>query len=336
MSHMLQVGLIGLGVHGQRYVRHLVEGVKGMRLVAVCRRQRTEAERAGRELEVPWYTEPEALLDDPEVHAVLIVTPPPTHLALALAALERRKPVLLEKPITQTLGEALDLQEIVGRSGTPLFLAQSLRYNLALQCARRELRRIGDVRAINASQRLPHAGIAWQNTDSTHPLGSILNTGVHLFDLVRWMLGADFDRVYCQAHRVENPFHEDLFKMQATLQNHDALVGLEVAKCTASRSSNLEIVGAQGQIWVDYQNDQVTLLQNNERTVLREAAPEHTLPRLLEDFAHHVEHGEPMPITVLDGVRTLEVVEACYRSLSENRPEPVSRPHLVERPGPMG
>jgi predicted dehydrogenase len=326
---MLQVGLIGLGMHGQRYARHLAEGVPGVRLVAVCRRERAEVERQARELGVKGYNDPEALLDDPEVHAALVVTPPPTHLALASQALQRGKPVLVEKPLTQTLGEALDLQSYVQRTGTPLFLAQSLRYNVGLLCARRELRRIGPVRSITASQRLPHADLSWQNTDSTHPLGSILNTGVHLFDLVRWLLGMEFDRVYCQAHRVENPFHEDLFKMQATLQNQETLVALEVAKCTASRSSNLEIVGAQGQLWVDYQQDAVTLVQGGERTVLREPAPSHTLPRLLEDFAHHLEHGEPMPITALDGVRTLEVVEACYRSLAENRPEPVSRPQLL-------
>jgi len=203
-----------------------------------------------------------------------------------------------------------------------------------LLVARRELRRIGAVRSVTASQRLPNSGLSWQNSDSTHPLGSILNTGVHLYDLVRWMLGVEFDRVYCQAHRVENPFHEDLFKMQATLVNHPALVGLEIAKCTQSRSSNLEIAGALGQIWVDYQTDQVTLLQGNERTTLREAGVVHTLPRVLEDFARHVENGQPMPITTLDGVRTLEVVEASYRSLAENRAEPVGRPHLVP-PAPL-
>ena len=329
---MLQIGLIGLGVHGRRYARHLVEGVPGLRLVAVCRRHRDEADRAGQEYGVTAYDKAESLIDDPEVQAILVVTPPPTHLPLVSLALERGKAVLVEKPVTQTLAEAVELQARATRSGTPLFLAQTLRYNEALLVARRELRQIGAIRSISASQRLPHADHSWQNTDSTSPLGSILNTGVHLFDTVRWVFGLEFDRVYCQAHRVENPFHEDLFKAQATLQNHDALVALEIAKCTASRSSNLEIVGAQGQIWVDYQLDQVTLLQGRERTVLREAGPQPTLPRMLADWSHHLEHGEPMPITVQDGVRTLEVVEACYRSLAENRPEPVSRPYLVTPP----
>ena len=329
---MLQVGLIGLGMHGGRYAKHLREGVDGVRLVAVCRRHRDEGERVARELGVTAYTDAEALVDDPEVHAVLIVTPPPSHLPLVRMALDRGKPVLVEKPLTQTHAEAMELQALAQRSGVPLFLAQTLRYNPALLLARRELRRLGAIRSITASQRLPHADLQWQNTDSTHPLGSILNTGVHLFDLVRWMFGLEFERVYCQAHRMDNPFHEDMFKVQASLLNHDALVSLEVAKCTASRSSNLEIVGAHGQIWVDYQEDSVMLLENRERTVLRPPSPEPTLPRMLHDFAHHLEHGEPMPITAMDGVRTLEVVEACYRSLSDNQPQPVTRPYVVPPP----
>lgn len=329
---MLQVGLIGLGIHGRRYAKHLAEGVEGVRLVAVCQRHRNELERVAGELGVTPYTEAEALVDDHEVHAVLVVTPPPAHLPVVRLALDRGKPVLVEKPLTQTLTEAIEMQALVARSGVPLFLAQTLRYNEALLAARRELRRIGPVRSITASQRLPHADLQWQNTDSTSPLGSILNTGVHLFDLVRWILGAEFERVSCQARRVQNPFHEDLFKVQATLQGHDALVALEVAKCTGSRSSNLEIVGAQGQLWVDYQTDAVTLLQGGERTVLRPPGSVPTIPHLLADFAHHLGHGQPMPITVFDGVRTLEVVEACYRSLAEDRAETVARPHLVPPP----
>jgi predicted dehydrogenase len=250
---------------------------------------------------------------------VLIVTPPPTHLSLARLALERGKPVLLEKPLTHTLDEARELEQLVHSTGTALFLAQTLRYNPALQLARHELGRIGDVRALTASQRLPHADLPWQNREASHPLGSVLNTGVHLYDLVRWMLGAEFDAVYCSAHRVENRFHEDLFKVQATLRGRETPVALEIAKCTRSRSSNLELVGERGQLWVDYQLDRVVHVEEMQRHELRAARPEHTLPHVLRDFQSHVESGATMPITASDGVRTLEVVEACYRSVRTGR-----------------
>jgi len=329
---MLRVGVIGLGVHGQRYLRHLAQDVPEACLAAVCRLDPVQAEQAGRAWGVPFFTNPNDLLEHPDVDAVAIVTPPPTHLSLATAALERGKPVLLEKPLTQVLDEAYELERVVHETGTPLFLAQTLRYNAALRVAKQEMRRIAPVRSFTASQRLPRTDLAWQNTEATHPLGSILNTGVHLYDLVRWMLEAEFERVYCLAHRMENPFHEDLFKLQATLRDEKTLVALEVAKCTQSRSSFLELVGENGQIWVDYQVDQVTLVQGSQRTLLREANPQPTLPPMLQDFVRCLRDFEPMPVTVRDGLRTLEVVEACYRSVAENQAEFVSRPHRVRLP----
>ena len=321
---MMRVGVIGLGSHGQRYARHVAQDVDGMTLSAVCRRDASEAARLGRELSAAWFTEPSGLLDSPDVDVVVIVTPPATHLELARLALERRKPVLLEKPLTHTLESARELEQLVETTHTPLFLAQTLRYSPSLQLARRELERIGGVRALTASQRLPHTDLAWQNRATPHPLGSVLNTGVHLYDLVRWMLGAEFDAVYCTAYKVENRHHEDLFKVQATLRDRETLVALEIAKCTRSRSSNLELVGERGQLWVDYHFDRVELVVGSKRHELRQAQPEYTLPRVLRDFQRHVETGMGMPITAHDGVRTLEVVDACYRSMRSGRAQSVS------------
>lgn len=322
----MRVGLIGVGVHGLRYAQHIVRDVDDMTLAAICRRDAAEAERLGRELGAAWFTDAATLLDAPDIDAVLIVTPPATHLELARAALERGKPVLLEKPLTHTLGAARVLERLVETTGTPLFLAQTLRYNPALRLARRELALIGAIRSITASQRLPHAALEWQNRESNDPLGSVLNTGVHLYDLVRWMSGAEFERVYCTTYNIENRYHEDLFKVQATLRGHDVPVALEIAKCTDSRSSNLELVGEHGQLWVDYQIDRVVHVKGRDRHELRPAHPEYTLPFVLRDFQRHVEERRPMPITVQDGVRTLEVVDACYRSVRSSRAEPIETP----------
>jgi predicted dehydrogenase len=313
---MLRVGIIGLGAHGRRYAKHVVADVPDMRLVAVCRRDRVEGERVAREAGARYVADAAELVTAPDVDAVILVTPPASHLAVARAALEAGKPAVLEKPLTQTLAEARELARIVERTGVPLLLAQTLRYNAALQLAREALPRIGPLRALTASQRLPKPPLEWQAAPAGAPLGAVLNTGVHLFDLVRWLVGAEFASIDCIARRSENLHHEDVFKVQATLHGSDALVALEVVKATQSRSSNLELVGEHGQLWVDYQTDAVVLVSGNQRTTLREPGVIHTIPLLLQDFARRIASAEPMPITVHDGVRTLEVVDACYRSMA--------------------
>ena len=320
---MLRVGIIGLGAHGRRYVKHVMDDVPDMRLVAVCRRDRVEGERVASAAGARYVASAAELIAAPDVDAVILVTPPPSHLPLARAALEAGKPVVLEKPLTHTLSEARELVRIVERTRVPLLLAQTLRYNAALQVARDALPRIGPLRTVTASQRLPKPALEWQTAPATAPLGAVLNTGVHLFDLVRWMLGAEFATVFCTARCIENPHHEDVFKVQATLRDRDTLVSLEVAKATQSRSANLELVGEQGQLWVDYQTDAVVLLAGNQRSTLRQPGVVYTIPLLLQDFARRIASAEPMPITAHDGVRTLEVTDACYRSMASGSTERV-------------
>lgn len=97
----LDIGVIGAGAHGSRYLRHLVRGdVSGLRAVALCRRDPVAADRLAAEFAVRRHTDPAALIDDPAVAAVIIATPPSSHFPLALAALAAGKPVLLEKPMT--------------------------------------------------------------------------------------------------------------------------------------------------------------------------------------------------------------------------------------------
>ena len=123
--------------------------------------------------------------------------------------------------------------------------------------------------------------------------------------------------------RPDNTDLPDIFtdRPVATLRDRDTLVALEIAKSTDSRSSNLEIVGEKGQLWVDYQTDAVTLVQGTQRRILREPKTVYTIPLVLREFARAVREESVMPVSVEDGVRTLEVVDASYRSVQSGRPE---------------
>ena len=82
----LNVGLIGLGRLGRVYARDLAARVTGVRLAALADTNATLAEETARELDVPrWYMDPLAMLDDPGVDAVIIVSPTDTHCDLVVA-----------------------------------------------------------------------------------------------------------------------------------------------------------------------------------------------------------------------------------------------------------
>jgi predicted dehydrogenase len=103
------VGVVGYGYWGPNLVRNMSE-TEGAKVVAVADKRsdrRALAQRRYPGLAVT--AEAEAIIDDPEVDAIVIATPVSTHHELARRALEQGKHVLVEKPMTRTVAEAEDL-----------------------------------------------------------------------------------------------------------------------------------------------------------------------------------------------------------------------------------
>ena len=93
-------GFIGCGEVTEKKSGPAFNQVEGSRVVAVMSRReekaRSYAERHGI---ARWYTDPQALLNDPQVNAVYIATPPSTHATYAIMAMKSGKPVYVEKPM---------------------------------------------------------------------------------------------------------------------------------------------------------------------------------------------------------------------------------------------
>jgi len=126
----VRVGVIGVGALGRHHARVWAQ-VPGARLVGVF-----DAD-AGRAAEVAGrhgcraYGEEEALLAD--VDAVSVAVPTIDHHAVARRALERRRDVLLEKPMTVTLEEADDLMAVAAARGAVLQVGHIERFNPATE-----------------------------------------------------------------------------------------------------------------------------------------------------------------------------------------------------------
>ena len=100
----IRVGVVGTGIMGSDHARTLAGSIKGAALVAVADKDRDRASAVASETRARRvHAEAGALIDDPDVEAVLIASPDPTHEDLVLACLEAGKPVLCEKPLASTI-----------------------------------------------------------------------------------------------------------------------------------------------------------------------------------------------------------------------------------------
>src|SRR3712207_4358521 len=100
----LGVGLIGCGVMGRSLGKQLLE-IEGAQLVGVADVNPYAVRQASEELSAPGYGGAEALLDQPEVGAVLIASPGFLHRSLTELAASRGKHVFVEKPMATNLAD---------------------------------------------------------------------------------------------------------------------------------------------------------------------------------------------------------------------------------------
>ena len=331
----MRFGLIGCGRHGERYLRHLQgQDVPGARAVALWRRDTAAAAALGRRYEVRAHERWEQVVDDPEVDALLVLTPPAPHAEQVRAGVEAGKAVLVEKPLTGHFAAALDLARSLPPDA-PVMVAQTLRFSPALRAAREALDGLGPVHRIRAAQRLEPSDLAWQRDPAVAGGGSIVLTGVHLFDLLRWWTGRTPDAVQCRLARLQGRPLENLF--DACFENEDPplLMGTEVSKFSASRSLLVEIVGERGQLDVDVLHGGVWRRQGRMLQELARPGGVPTIPPTVSAFVAWRRGESDCPVTLADGVETLRMAEACYRSHDAGR-----RVRLAElddvRPSPQG
>ena len=126
---IIKWGFIGCGEVTEKKSGPAFSEVDGSSVVAVMsrdeRKARSYAERHG----VPrWYTDAQELIDDDEVNAVYIATPPSSHATFAIMAMKAGKPVYVEKPLASTYEDCARINRISVETGQPCFVAYYRRY----------------------------------------------------------------------------------------------------------------------------------------------------------------------------------------------------------------
>lgn len=112
----MRVGVIGLGFGAEVHIPALQQ-LQETALVAVCSLKPEDAHLVAAQHLVPHVTtDARALINHPEVEAVIIATPPSLHHSMAITAIEAGKPLLLETPMARSHAEARDLVKMAERA----------------------------------------------------------------------------------------------------------------------------------------------------------------------------------------------------------------------------
>lgn len=323
-SAPIGLGLIGAGRHGIRYARHILQDIPEARLVAVCRQHPAQGLDLPGGGHVTLYGSAKELIADPLVQAVIVVTPPILHRGICLAAVAAGKPVLIEKPLSTTYRDACAMVAAAAQAGVPLMTAQTLRFDRTIQWLREAKPAIGRSHHLVLTSRIETKGRDATHADGYGQRGALLEFGVHLLDLVRYVTGEEIRAVRCVMDRLP-PADPETLALAHLLTEGGTHCAIEVARVAAGRVGRAEWIGSEGQLTADWSNRQVRSVvpaaAGEERTV----TPSQTVLVTIREFLRALQQQTPLPITGEDGCRAVELAEACYRS-AEAGGSPVTLP----------
>lgn len=205
---MAKKDFIGIGIIGTGFARSTqlpaFRACEGARVVAIASGHLENAERVAREFEIEHVAKDwREVVARETIDLVSIVTPPHTHMEMALAALDAGKAVLCEKPMAMNAFEADAMRRRASERGALALIDHELRF-LPGRLKMRELLHRGEIGRVRHLKLLFRADSRasmdrkwdWWSDRATGG-GALGAIGSHAIDAFRWLLGAEVSQVSC-------------------------------------------------------------------------------------------------------------------------------------------
>jgi Predicted dehydrogenases and related proteins len=341
----VRLGIVGVGAMGGYHARTVLGGtIPDCELAAVCD---VDPARLAAFEGLPAFTSHRELFRSGLIDAVLIATPHYSHTTIGIAALKAGLHVLVEKPISVHVADALRLL----RAHTDPCQVFAAMFNQRTDPAFRKVREmvqggeLGAIRRIQwtitdwfRSQAYYDSG-GWRATWAGEGGGVLLNQAVHNLDLLHWIFGPPARvRALCRFGAHHDIEVED--DVSALLEYPDGTTGVFVTSTGEAPGINrLEISGERGRLTLE--NKKLTFLRNEMETraysdtshegyrppdfwrieipVDRIRPPGGQHAATLRNFVNAILRGEPLVAPAEEGLGSVELINAILLSAFEDR-----------------
>jgi predicted dehydrogenase len=271
-----------------------------------------------------------------EVDAVVVCSENKNHARDVIPALEGGVHVLCEKPIATTVEDARAMIGASESSGSQLRIAFPVRYLPSMVRARELVRggSLGRVLAINGTNHGQIPG-GWFLDPDLAGGGAVMDHTVHLADILRWMLDVEVKSVYAEVDTFFGGGETDDAAILTLELESGPIADGTIATIDPSWSRGdgfptwgdvtLRIAGTSGVLDVDPFARPLRTFDHQSRAPSWSYTGQDMNALMLADFLRGVARGEPAGASGLDGLRTLELVLAAYRSGEDHEPKMVER-----------
>ena len=316
-------GIIGCGNVTEKKSGPAFNKIEGSRLVAVMRRDAAKAEAYAKRHGVPkFYTDASLLINDPDINAVYIATPPDSHARYAIEVMKAGKAAYVEKPMARNVAECEEMIRVSNETGQPLFVAY---YRRRLPCFLKikELvgnRVIGDIKTIQVQlhhqlrpeDTLP-GKIPWRLMPEISGGGYFHDLASHQFDYLEYLLGPVKEAKGISLNQAGIYPADDMVTAAFVFESGVTGTGSWCFTVHENlRTDTAVLVGSEGRITFSFFDNQDIFVEKSNGSMEKFTVPhpENIQQPLIQTIVDQMLGKGSCPSTGLTGIRASMIMEA--------------------------
>lgn len=334
MKQTLGICLIGAGRAGMIHGRNFASRVKGAKMVAVVDALESACHAACEELGIDkYYLDYKDALKDPEVDAVVIVSPTGLHKQIAIDAANAKKHIFCEKPMAVDVEECQAMIDAAEQNGVKLQIGFMRRHDESFEEAKKAIDAgaIGDVVYIKSNTRGPSKPREWMY-DVSKSNGVLGELNSHDIDCIRWLAGSEIKTLYAIAGNFRNkevaqqyPDYYDNVVMMGNFENGVQYTIDGSAYVEYGYDAKVEVMGTKGCMTIGKKEGFNYEVSNVEGGIHKPFIKSWTLLfkdaylREDQDFIDCILEDRQPKVTGRDGLMAVKIVDLGNQSIREKR-----------------
>jgi len=319
---MITWGIIGCGDVTEIKSGPAFNKVKNSSLIAVMGRDAAKAKDYAQRHSVPkWYTDANTLINDPDVNAIYVATPPSSHEEYTIAALSAGKPVYVEKPMSVNAVSARRMMDTANENDIKLVIAHYRREQPLFKKIKQLLTEniIGDVRFARlefykkslTKEELQIPKNSWRVNTAIAGGGLFHDLAPHQLDLMYYFFG-EVDTVAGMALNQQHLYNaDDIVAGNIMFKNGVLFNGLWCFNVDGyEEKDSCEIIGSKGKIKFSvFGEPKITMTVEGKKENFLFDALQHVQQPMIEEVIDYFLDKAPNPCSAEEGVKVMELMD---------------------------
>jgi predicted dehydrogenase len=321
---MISWGIIGCGNVTEEKSGPAFNKVEGSHLHAVMRRDAYKAADYAKRHNVPaWYDDACDLINDPEINAIYIATPPVFHEEYTIEALKKGKFVYVEKPVTTTVASCNRMIEAVERYKGKLCVAHYRRGLPMFKEIKKVIEQnlIGKVKLVRLnmfqsyrSELIAKTEYNWRVVPDISGGGLFFDLAPHQFDILIWMFGDPVSFSGFSLNQARLYEAEDTVSGIIEFGNNILFSGNWCFTMPEQlKEDSCEIIGEKGQIRFAVFGNEFIIQTESKREIYSCQHPEHIQEPMIQKVVNYFLGKEENPCSAQEALKSLRIMEAFLK-----------------------